>query len=98
MEPGAAMNLNESMVERVAAALSVKDRGQDLWSDITEGHASHADDGNHKDDYRDLARAAIKELREPTDAMIVRAYKDDSFVPNLSPTGTWQAMIDEALR
>ena len=43
------------------------------------------------------ARAAIAAMREPTDEMIVAAYKDPSFVPDLSPTGTWQAMIDAAL-
>ena len=43
-------------------------------------------------DSRDIARAAIEAMREPTSAMAKAAYRDDA------PQVVWRDMIDEALK
>lgn len=51
------------------------------------------------DDVRDMARAALAAMREPTEAMVVAALRADRGMN--SPTtiaGDWRAMIDAALR
>ena len=84
--------MNE-MIERVAKNLCDFDLGKDAW-DFTGEH-------DCRDDYRALARVAIKAMREPTEAMInnefARAY-------NYGPFGDkevrriFTAMIEEALK
>lgn len=53
--------------------------------------------------YQDMARAAIKAMREPTEAMVDQGYSycdEDALVARRPPTGrgrlffAWQAMID----
>jgi hypothetical protein len=45
-----------------------------------------------------LARAAIMEMREPTDAMIEASNQEWDGRMSHRSSGAWQAMIDEALR
>lgn len=66
------------MVERVAAAI------RDHRSD--EPHA------DRKRACRELARAAIAAMREPTEVMYIYAYVNDS-----TAMATWTEMIDAAL-
>lgn len=75
------------MIERVARALAeviapIVKTGPGRYSGLTQ------------EDMLDAARAAIAEMREPTDDMLVAARHcdpDDTY-------GEWQAMIDEVLK
>jgi len=92
------------MVERVAKAIA--NENGDAWDD-TPNDKSHwtkergmfagrCRDINEpfKGDYADMARAAIKAMREPTEAMrIERAFSKYG----LEPFAHWRAMIDAAL-
>ncbi len=65
--------MGDSMVERVARALRA---------------AMPEYDGLNQDQWRDMARAAIEAMREPTETML-----HDAFVAmNETPSGTWKAM------
>lgn len=72
--------------------------------------AIHANDLNPLESmpkrYQDMARAAIKAMREPTEAMVDQGYSyfdEDALVARRPPTGrgrlffAWQAMIDSAI-
>ena len=92
------------MVERVAESLFVQHYfpAPALWDGEPE---------QRKQFYRDMARAAIKAMREPTEAMIVAGTLADwvgeaesreglSIMPNDdygTPIGIWPEMIDAAL-
>jgi hypothetical protein len=82
--------MNE-MVERVAIAIVCKELGltPEDWEDCFDGA---------KDRYRDLARAAIEALREPTLAMY-EASRVPIIAGENAPIGDrWRAMIEEALK
>jgi hypothetical protein len=79
------------MIERVARALD----------ECHDPSSWHPYDFWDHDFALELARAAIEAMREPTDAM---KQAGDDFSGNLAIThdasgeGTWQAMIDAALK
>lgn len=74
------------IIDRVARELCDFDLGKDAW-DYTGEHEC-------RDDYRALARIAIKAMREPTYGMrhadAVNEWPEDA-------TACWKAMIDAAL-
>jgi hypothetical protein len=85
-----------TMIERVARALHsrVDDR---LWTDPRVAMLE-------RDEWRDLARAAIEAMREPTEAMVDRFVSRALCVSVHGDGGwsayareQWQAMIDAAL-
>lgn len=81
------------MVERVARVLAGKH-----WDENPA----------YRDHYKTLARAAIGEMREPTGDMTAAGSRQrpfneddtdyDSFAYRENTEGTWQAMIDAALK
>jgi molecular chaperone DnaK (HSP70) len=79
------------MIERVARALAENERGADLWDEISNDSDI---DYIGKNEFRDLARAAIEAMREPTEGMVEAANLHESN----GVYADWQAMIDEALR
>lgn len=74
------------MIDRVAHALCDFDIGKDAWNYTGEHEC--------RDDYRALARIALKAMREPTEAMI------GTRIPGLRSEiiATYHDMIDEALK
>jgi hypothetical protein len=87
--------MNE-IIERVARAI----RGKHLceWCSTNRGYSLPADCCCY-----DAARAALAELREPTEAMLDGARdwsinKNGRGVGNDQATGCWQAMVDAALK
>lgn len=79
------------MVERVARATyearpyGDEHAGDLIWDRLEDGW---------KDRHRDMARAAIEAMREPTDAMVDAAYGRER---TGTERGNWRAMIDAAL-
>jgi hypothetical protein len=84
-------------VEKVTEALRAAVAGKDyVWHDSEPGETSVAIDGVV--DIRDLARAAIAAMREPTPWMIAagdEAY--ETFQPMYPSVVVYNAMIDAAL-
>jgi hypothetical protein len=78
--------MSESMVERVARAMAEKNRGCDLWDEISDESDT---DYVGRNDYRDMARAGIAAMRMPTKGMIFDVAGDLT---------VWQVMVDEASR
>ena len=79
-------------LERAAKAAHQHMNGQRDWE--TEA-------ATMKDFYRDCARAAIEEIREPTNAMLEAVTTAVCKVPGgryLSVADTWRAMVDEMLK
>lgn len=81
----------QSMVEKVARAICDSDfcdngdhGAGEAWADMDE---------QQRDYYRDNARAAIKALREPTEAMLIAAAE----INGLAIIPEWCAAIDAAL-
>ena len=77
------------MIDRVAAAIIESDLGGDagLFSGCTLEAQNR---------YREIARAAIAAMREPTDAMYDAVHKDGMI--DQDPSFYWPIMIDEALK
>jgi hypothetical protein len=92
------------MIERVARAMALKDRGSDQWDSMADGHSQYGEDGLFKADYLDLARAAIEAMREPTEAMkdiiegnaYIQGGLDDCNKHDI-PHHSWHLMIEAAL-
>jgi hypothetical protein len=92
------------MVERVARAMAVVDKGDDMWDVVSDDGDGYGYVG--KNEYRAMARAAIEAMREPTEAMIRRlsecdltcGYGDVFFIADESAKDAWKATIDEALK
>ncbi|MGO8211802.1 hypothetical protein ACC782_33520 [Rhizobium ruizarguesonis] len=92
-----------SMIERVAQAIYAKNAaaaaGRLPWAKAQDAT---------KEGVRELARAAIGEMRVPTTVMIAdgsrqRPFNEDDtdydgFAYRENTEGTWQAMIDAALK
>ena len=78
------------MVEKVAAAIWALQRDTDCndYSQLWDGR------GSAKELAREMARAAIEAMREPTEAM--RAAKD-AIDMGAGTDGIWPAMISAAL-
>ena len=76
------------MVERVAAAIFCSHIGGNGWP---EGLPENA-----KDYWRKEARAAIEAMREPTEAMIDKTWREQ-VADSGDPDGVWRVMIDAAL-
>lgn len=80
-----------TMIERVARAayknwiLGVEDL-EPRWKDLPE---------SHRENMMASMRAALAELREPTEAMVDAGWHET--VPNCLVRPCWQAMIDAAL-
>lgn len=51
-----------------------------------------------QDEWRNIARAAIAEMREPTDEMVQAGIVEDPACVEIDAQRMWQAMIDEALK
>lgn len=90
------------MVEKVARAMALKDKGADHWDIMS-------DDGDGcgyvgRNEYLAMARAAIGAMREPTEVLLCvgdETYANGDPNEGLSLSGlrhVWQAMIDEALK
>ena len=79
------------MIERVARAMSVKDKGGDYWDFMSEDGDGYGYVG--KNEYRVMARAAIEAMRKPTEAML--DYRDAG-VKQSDALLVWQHQIDEA--
>lgn len=89
------------MVERVARAMAVKDKGDDHWDVMSEDGDGYGYVG--KNEYREMARAAILAMREPTEGMVQRAQESyhggmEWGLSDVEMAAVWQAMIDEALK
>lgn len=82
----------QSMVEKVARAICDSDFCDN--GDHGAGEAWAGMDEQQRDYYRDNARAAIKALREPTEAMIATAAWEDG---EYTARTVWGQMIDAAL-
>lgn len=90
--------MNE-MIDGVARALCAA-YGND-WADTPESGAGlHAHDGRLPDraDWRNMALAAVRAMRAPTEAMVAagRGYGVDHEHPHVVAE-RWRAMIDAAL-
>ena len=91
------------MVEKVTEALRAAVAGKDyVWHDSNPGDRSVAIDGVV--DIRDLARAAIAALREPTPEMVEAggetrpcSWREDVGRDDEAAETAYQAMIDAAL-
>lgn len=70
--------MSETMLDRLVDAVMA----DEAWSSFWSRHECKA-----------LVRAALAELREPTDAMLAAGS-----APNLILVERWQAMIDTALK
>jgi hypothetical protein len=87
--------MSESMIERVARAMAIKDKGDDMWGVMSEDGDGYGYVG--KNEYRAMARAAIEAMREPTEGMVEAARLER----DLTYTTTrciFRDMIDEALK
>jgi hypothetical protein len=80
------------MVELVARAMAEKQRGWDVWDEISDDSDT---DYIGKNEFRDLARAAIEAMREPTEMMMDAGHGE---ILEQSTLPVWQAMVDEALK
>lgn len=76
------------MVERVAKALARHEFGD--FDETWFGHEAFMGD------YRELARAAIAAMREPTEAMLEAAFAKTGY--RTTAEEHWQLMIDAALQ
>jgi hypothetical protein len=76
------------MIERVARVLYERSVASLTWDNI---HAAS------QESWRDLARAALEELRNPTEAMIEASNREWDGRMSHRSAGAWQAMIDAAL-
>jgi hypothetical protein len=92
------MNSHKDKIERVARAID--EQRERAFQEFSERCRGDPEAGLLPAHVRalDEARAAIAAMREPTEAMIVAAALDPSNQGHVSQTGTWQAMIDEALK
>ena len=91
------MSAHSEMVERVARVLARTENQRQLdtgfaWPEDLKGGDLEADWQEYESD----ARAAIKAMREPTDAM-VEAGERESFGSVKSTYARYQAMINKAL-
>lgn len=75
------MLMNE-MIDQVAQAMA----GKEEWAMVDE---------QDRNGWREIARAAIEAMREPTLQMI---FQGEDAGANSAPIDVWKAMIDEALR
>ena len=87
----------DDMIEWIARALAIED-GKDpdapAWMHYPGGYGTGI---CWRDQYNMKARAALEELRTPTETMMEAAqkYNRDN---DQDPLGYWQAMIDKALQ
>lgn len=89
--------MTESMIEKIAKALVVQQYGErvlEFWPDRLSFTVSGPP--FHADEYRDMARAAIEAMREPTEAMVASA-SDNLDDEEHAIRCAWQAMIDATL-
>ena len=63
------------VVERVARAMALRDRGGDYWDLMPDGYSSCGEDGLFKGNYLAMAHAAIEDMIEPTEAMVERVAR-----------------------
>lgn len=99
------------MVERVARAMAIVDKGDDMWDIVSEDGDGYGYVG--KNEYRAMARAAIAAMREPTAAMVReggqaiwedvdeasrRKPRPDDNWPQDEAKAAWSAMLGEALK
>lgn len=104
-EANSAPSVGESMIERVARALwqASEHEGPEGWATWpdTPRAAAIAHEGNSREEWREIARAALRAMREPTEHMNAAGEKpfDEPFVGGrLTPAfAVWEAMIDAAL-
>lgn len=82
------------MVEMMARAMSVADKGDDLWDVMSEDGDGCGYVG--KNEYRAMARAGIEAMRKPTEAMVIAARGSAPYDRDVDET--WPIMIDEALK
>lgn len=78
----------ESMIERVAAAVA-----DAAGSDFKTLPSSNGPGYGLRNMYLNMARAAIKATREPTEAM-----KGATYMRDWEALEIWQAMVDAALK
>lgn len=87
------------MVERVARAMSVKDKGDDHWDVMSEDGDGYGYVG--RNEYRAMARAAIEEWRHMPDdrfVLLLRMFNLRDDAAHLAAARDWHnRMIDAAL-
>lgn len=88
------------MVERVAAAMYLHGPSTLVIPSGWPFPEWEEADQSIKDCWRDYARILIAAMREPTEAMVVAAGKENELAatPEADATAAWQTMIDEALK
>lgn len=87
------------MVERVARAMAVKDKGDDHWDVMSEDGDGYGYVG--KNEYRAMAQAGIVSMREPTEPMLQAmdcAGEKTKWLSGQHVMAVWHGMVDAALK
>ena len=88
--------MTDSMVERVARALFEKQQPHHAGAHVQWNNENEDWCEEDRDGFRDLARAAIAAMREPTEGMLAAGLAE--LLGYGEARDVWPAMIDAALK